>query len=104
MDDHDALRLILAIAAAHRTCRLLVPHTVAGGELHQEPADVGLGRGAAHMQPLADLGIRQSPGDFAQHLTLTVGDLGGAVVLLDLPGGFDPVLDGMRTSISTTSG
>jgi hypothetical protein len=35
---------------------------------------VGLGRGAAHMQPLADLDVRQSPGDFAQRLTLTVGE------------------------------
>jgi hypothetical protein len=26
------------------------------------------------MQPLADLGVRQSPGDFAQRLTLTVGE------------------------------
>ena len=27
-DDHDALRLMLVIAAAHRARRLLAPHTV----------------------------------------------------------------------------
>jgi hypothetical protein len=58
------------------------------------------------VQPLGDLGVRQPPGDFAQYLTGGVDvlaeveggededlDIGGLVVLLDLPGGFDPVLD-----------
>ena len=45
---------------------------VARVELGQESADVGLCRGAAHVQPLGDLGVRQPSGNLAQHLKFAV--------------------------------
>ena len=46
---------------------------VPGVELGQEMADVGLGGGRAHVEPLGDLGVRQAPGDQGQDLPLPVG-------------------------------
>src|ERR671910_1194974 len=49
---------------------------VAGLELGQDPADVGLGGGRAHHQQPGDLGGGPAPGHQGQHLPLPVGERG----------------------------
>jgi hypothetical protein len=46
-DDHDALRLAMAIAAAHTPCRLLAPHT----HYHRDETFIGLFRSIAEIAP-----------------------------------------------------
>ena len=48
---------------------------VAGAELHEQPADVGLHRGVAHEQLLRDLGVGATAGDGLEHLPLPFGEL-----------------------------
>src|SRR5579884_130930 len=53
---------------------------VAQAELGQEVGDVGLDRRLADVEALGDLGVRQAPGQLAQHLQLTAGELLGQLV------------------------
>ena len=59
-------------------------HPVAQVELHEHVAEMRLHRRAAHVERFGDLGVRQSPGDELEHLTLASGEdvePGGAVRL-----------------------
>ena len=47
---------------------------VAGVELRQQPAHVGLGGGRADVELVGDLGVRQARGDQLEHLALAVGE------------------------------